>query len=176
MAEHATRIRVFLEDLPLRPTIGAALIIGLLLPAALVAWYEISDRRQTLFDHLTQDHSRIVETLAIGMQTPIWDVRPDTGKPLIDVVMGDDRVTAVHVTAPVLPQFLQAMKPAASNPDTVALEQAVVRAGRQIGKVRVEMSTAPLKGRGGATGLADFSDGLFPDGIWFAAYFSAYPF
>jgi PAS domain S-box-containing protein len=138
-------MKAILEDLPLRPTVGAALIIGLALPALLVAWLEIGERRQTLFTSLARDHVSIVETLANGMQTPIWDVRPDTARPLIDVIMGDNRVTAVSVTAPVLPESLEAAKPAAGGEDTIALERPVVRDGRQIGTVRVEMTTAPLQ-------------------------------
>jgi hypothetical protein len=101
-------MKAILEDLPLRPTVGAALIVGLALPALLVAWLEIGERRQTLFTSLARDHVRIVETLANGMQTPIWDVRPDTAQPLIDVIMGDSRVAAVSVTAPVFPAALEA--------------------------------------------------------------------
>jgi PAS domain S-box-containing protein len=145
MGVNTTRKRAILGDLPLRPTIAAAVILGLALPASLVAWHEVNDRRQTLFDSLASDHLRIVETLANGMQTPIWDVRPDTARPLIDVIMGDGRVTAVSVTAPVLPEPLTASKPEAEGDDTVALERDVVRDGRQIGRVRVEMTTAPLK-------------------------------
>jgi PAS domain S-box-containing protein len=145
MGVNTTRTRAILGDLPLRPTIAAAVILGLALPASLVAWHEVNDRRQTLFDGLASDHLRIVETLANGMQTPIWDVRPDTARPLIDVIMGDGRVTAVSVTAPVLPAPLTASKPEAEGDDTVALERDVVRDGRQIGRVRVEMTTAPLK-------------------------------
>ena len=36
-------MKTILEDLPLRPTVGAALIIGLALPALLVAWLEIGE-------------------------------------------------------------------------------------------------------------------------------------
>jgi PAS domain S-box-containing protein len=138
-------MRAVLEDLPLRPTVAAALILGLALPALVGAWFELGERRQTLFDTLARDHASIVETLANGMQTPIWDVRPDTARPLIDVIMSDNRVTAVSVRAPVFPEALEAVKAGAHGEDTVALEQPVLRDGRRIGAVRVEMTTAPLR-------------------------------
>jgi hypothetical protein len=78
MRGYAARLRVVLENLPLQPTVGAALILGLALPASLVAWREAGERERTLSDALARDHLRLVETLANGMQTPIWDVRPDT--------------------------------------------------------------------------------------------------
>jgi PAS domain S-box-containing protein len=154
-------MRAVLEDLPLRPTVGAALILGLALPALLVAWLQVGERRQTLFDNLARDHVSIVETLANGMQTPIWDVRPDTAQPLIDVIMGDNRVTAVSVTAPVFPDPLQAAKADAHGEDTVALERPVLRDGRRIGTVRVEMATAPLHAEAARQGWEAMLTALF---------------
>ncbi len=154
-------MRAVLDDLPLRPTVGAALILGLALPALLAAWLEVGERRQTLFDNLARDHIGIVETLANGMETPIWDVRPDTAQPLIDVIMADNRVTAVLVTAPVLPRPLEAAKPEALRKDTVALERPVMRAGQRIGAVRVEMTTAPLRAEAARQGWQAVLTALF---------------
>jgi PAS domain S-box-containing protein len=154
-------MRAVLEDLPLRPTVAAALILGLALPALLVAWFELGERRQTLFENLARDHASIVETLANGMQTPIWDVRPDTAQPLIDVIMGDGRVTAVSVTAPVFAETLEATKPDAHGEDTVALERPVLRDGRRIGTVQVEMATAPLRAEAARQGWQAMLTALF---------------
>ncbi|MEM7022345.1 MAG: HAMP domain-containing protein, partial [Pseudomonadota bacterium] len=154
-------MKAVLEDLPLRPTVAAALILGLALPALLVAWFEVGERRQTLFESLARDHHSLVETLANGMQTPIWDVRPDTAKPLIDVIMGDSRVTAVSVTAPVLPAPLEAAKPEAERHDTVAIERPVMRDGREIGTVWVEMTTAPLRAEAARQGWQALLTALF---------------
>ena len=154
-------MRAVLDDLPLRPTVAAALILGLALPALLVAWFELGERRQTLFDNLARDHASIVGTLANGMQTPIWDVRPDTAQPLIDVIMGDGRVTAVSVTAPVFAETLEATKPDAHGEDTVALERPVLRDGRRIGTVRVEMATAPLRAEAARQGWQAMLTALF---------------
>jgi len=132
-------------DFPLRSAIAVALIIGLVLPVSLVAWREVSVRREKLFDTLAQDHIRIVETLAEGMQAPIWDVRPDQAEPLIDVIMTDNRVTAVSISAPVLPNTLVAGTPDAKGAGILALERPVMRKGEQIGTVRIEMTSAPIE-------------------------------
>ena len=137
------RLSQFLMDLPLRTAIAVALIIGLVLPASLVAWRDVSVRRETLFDTLAEDHVRIVETLAKGMQAPIWDVRPDAAKPLIDVIMTDSRITAVSVSAPVLTATLVAGAPNSGEKGLLALERPVIRNGDPIGTVRVEMTSAP---------------------------------
>ena len=158
-------MKAVLEDLPLRPTVAAALILGLALPALLVAWLELGERRQTLFDTLARDHASIVETLANGMQTPIWDVRPDTARPLIDVIMGDNRVTAVSVTAPVFPEALEAAKAGGARRGYGRARATRAarwpsdrhRAGRD------DHGTAAC--RGGAPGLAGHADRAVPDGI-----------
>jgi PAS domain S-box-containing protein len=161
MRGYIARLKAVLENLPLQPTTGAALILGLALPASLVAWREAGERGRTLLDTLARDHLRLVETLANGMQTPIWDVRPETGQPLIEVIMGDSRVTAVSVSAPVFDQPLEATKPEAASEDAVVLERDVVRGGEPIGRVRVEMTTAPLEAELARHGWQAFLTALF---------------
>jgi len=140
-----SKVRDIFEDLPLRSTIGVALVVGLTLPIAISAWRESAERRETLLHNLADEHARIVEALAIGMQTPIWDVRPDAAKPLIDTIMTDDRVTAVSVSAPVLSRPLAAGTPGMESEDVSALERPVVRNGTQIGTVRIEMTSAAIE-------------------------------
>lgn len=105
-------------DIRLRPTLAIGLIIGLSLPIAVSVWRDVTERRTTHLAHLDQDHERIVQTLAIGMQTPIWDVRPETGRPLIDTLMLDERVTGITVSAPLLPDFLAATQTPAAGGET----------------------------------------------------------
>ena len=95
------------------------------------------------------------------MQTPIWDVRPETGQPLIEVIMGDSRVTAVSVIAPVFEQPLEARKPEAGGADAAVREREVVRDGQPIGRVRVEMTTAPLEAELAQQGWQAFLTALF---------------
>ena len=77
-------------DISLRPAIAIALVIGLSLPIAITVSRDLTERRETLLSNLMAEHARLTDILAIGMQTPIWDVRPDTGQPLIDAVMRDE--------------------------------------------------------------------------------------
>ncbi len=161
MRGYSARLRAALENLPLQPAIGVALILGLALPASLVAWRTASEHGQSLAEGLAHDHVRLVETLANGMETPIWDVRPETGQPLVEVVMGDSRVTAVSVSAPVFAQPLRAAKPAAGRPDAVVLTRPVLRAGEQIGQVEVEMTTAPLEAEVARHGRQAFLTAMF---------------
>lgn len=138
--------RRFLVDLPLRPTIAAALVIGLTLPVVFSVWRNLSERRETLLHDLAEDHARLVEVVAIGMQTPIWEVRPDTARPLVDAVMRDQRVISVSVTSELIPEFLRAAAPERDGSEVIIREAPVTRADEQIGAVRVEMSKAQLRG------------------------------
>jgi two-component system, NtrC family, sensor kinase len=161
------RVRRLIGDLPLRPTIAAALLVGLALPVGLAVWRDLADRRASLLEHLVSDHQRLADVLAIGMATPIWEVRPDTGQPLIDAVMRDERVVEVSVTAPLLPHFLEASAPERRHGELISLEQSILRSGEEIGRVRLSMSTGPLdaevRRQGGQvllTGLLQLAFGL----------------
>ncbi len=166
------RFVTFIGNARLRPTVALALILGLTLPVSVSVWRDLGERHDTLMGHLRLDHARLVELLAIGMQTPIWDVRPDTGRPLIDTLMRDERVTSVTVRSTLTGDFLRANDPLRRHGEIFSLESPVVRDGERIGAVRVEMSTASLEAeirrQGGqvlVTGLLQLACGmmiLFP--------------
>jgi PAS domain S-box-containing protein len=140
-----TRLRAFVDNLPLRSTIAIALVVGLALPVAVSIWIGLEKGRDTLLADLGDDHALIVETLAIGMRAPIWEVRPDAGRPLIETVMLDDRVTSISVSSPLMPEFLSASTPERRRGESLVRESPVVRDGETIGSIRVEMSTGNLE-------------------------------
>ncbi len=141
MTSLTARLSDAVANLSLRSTIAIALVLGLSLPIALSAWRDLAERRDSLLAELEQDHARILEVLAIGMQTPIWDVRPETGQPLLDALMRDERVIAITITAPMLPDFLVARDDSRARGEVLSRESPVVRHQEPIGKVRVDMST-----------------------------------
>jgi hypothetical protein len=85
------KLKSVVADTSLRPAIAIALVIGLSLPIAFAASRDLKERRQTLLSHLVQDHIRLAEVLAISMQAPIWEVRPDAAKPLAEAILRDER-------------------------------------------------------------------------------------
>ena len=123
------RLLKMLEDFPLRPTIAAALILGLCLPVGISVWRDLADRRETLLNQLTADHGMLAQVLAISMQTPSWEVRPNSGQPLIEAIMRDERVTSIHVVSPLIPQFLAASAPERERGHVLRREPPVVRNG-----------------------------------------------
>ena len=141
----AARLLQMLEDLPLRSTIAAALLLGLCLPVGISVWRDLADRRETLLEQLAADHGLLAEVLAINMQTPIWEVRPEAGQPMIDAIMRDERVTSILVISPIIPQFLAAAAPERETGTILRREHPVVRDGETIGTVQLSMTTAPLE-------------------------------
>ncbi len=139
------RLRSFLEDLSLRKTLAVALIAGLAVPLGICAWLHLTEQRAILLESLNNDHARINDVLALGMQSPIWEIRPDAGKRLLEALMLDERVTAISVSSPPMPRFLEIEAPQRRRGETLTRESPVVYDGEVIGQVRVEMDTGQLE-------------------------------
>lgn len=145
MKRIVARLLQMLDDFPLRPTIAAALILGLCLPVGISVWRDLAERRETSLDQLAADHALLAEVLAISMQTPIWEIRPDSGEPLVQTIMRDERVTSILVVSPLIPQFLAASAPERETGTVLRREHPVVRNGETIGTVYLNVTTAPLE-------------------------------
>jgi two-component system NtrC family sensor kinase len=136
-----------LDDLSLRKTIASALIVGLVVPVGVSAWTYLTDARATLMNQLENDHARIVDVLAHGLEMPIWDIRPDAGQPLLDALMLDERVTAITVSSPLLGNFLETKAPDRHHGKTLYRRALVWHEGEVIGEIEVYMDTGPLEAR-----------------------------
>ena len=139
------RPRAFLEDLSLRKALATALFVGLVAPTGISAWLFFTQQRALLLERLDSDHARIVTVLALGMQTPIWEIRPDAGKPLLDALMLDPRVTAISVSSPLVPRFLDVAAPRPQHGEILSRTSPVAHDGEIIGEVRVDMNTGQLE-------------------------------
>lgn len=142
-----TRLRAYVDNLSLPLTLTLALSVGLALPLGAAAWLHLTEQRAALLARLEADHSRILEVLALGMQIPLWEIRPEAGKPLIDALMLDQRITTIEVASPLAPDFLGARAPERRLGQEQILERPVLRDGELIGQVRVAMDTGQLASR-----------------------------
>ena len=104
-----------------------------------------TEQRALLLEQLDSDHARIVTVLALGIQTPIWEIRSDAGKPLLDAIMLDrrDRDQRFVAAGAAFPEITAPQSPG----DATLLSRIgpVLHEGEIIGEVRVEMSTDPLE-------------------------------
>jgi PAS domain S-box-containing protein len=127
-------------NVSLRLAVIVATVLGLLIPGTASALVTLFRQQEAAQKRMQDDHQRIVEILVLGMQEPLWNLSPDTGKPLRDSVMSDERVVRVVVQdATLLGTFLEANKPERRLGKLHTLSQNVTKQGNVIGKVTVEM-------------------------------------
>lgn len=123
----------------LRRAVVVAILFGLLIPGFISSFITLSRQQDSLLKRLTEDHQRITEILVLGMQEPLWNLSPDTGKPLLDSVMSDERIVRVIIQDATLGTFLEANKPERRQGKLKTSSQNVTKQGNVIGKVTVEM-------------------------------------
>ncbi|MFZ1415855.1 MAG: ATP-binding protein [Defluviicoccus sp.] len=138
------RLRAAYENLSLQTVIAGALVAGLVIPLALSTLLDWQFRRATLRANLADDHRKLVDVLAQGLTTPVWNLDPDAGRPLLAAVLSDPRVVSVHVATPFDADFLHARTETAPVGEVLALAAPIRRGMQEIGEVRLEMATAQL--------------------------------
>ena len=137
----------------LRYAIVLALLVGLLLPTALLLLYDAQVSRRVALDDLRGDLTRTAKVMALSLAEPIWQVSPDLAEPMILAQVEDLRFVSVRVVEPSTSKpFLsfqrqQADETAQAEADlTLTLSETVpvMRDGREIARLTVSMTAAPL--------------------------------
>ncbi|MFN3305028.1 MAG: sensor histidine kinase [Roseateles sp.] len=124
-----------------------ALLLGLLLPTTAVLLYDVQKTRATAMDDLRRDLARATEVMALSLAEPVWQVSPDLADPMVKAQMDDPRFVSVVVEEPVSSTpFLSQQRPGEQADPALVLSQTrpVLRDGREIAKLTVRMSAAPL--------------------------------
>jgi signal transduction histidine kinase len=132
-------------NLSLRPAVILAVLLGLLLPASINGYLSIRSDLATAENNIRQDHERMVEILVLGMQEPLWNLAPESGKPLLDSVMSDQRVIRIVVNDASLGVFLTANQPERRLGKLSSLSHLVSKQGNVIGNVTVEIDDGNAK-------------------------------
>ena len=78
--------------LKLRLSIVLAVVVGLLIPAAVGSFVTLNRQEKSLAARLSSDHARLTEVLALGVESALWDVNPESARPLLESLLADDRV------------------------------------------------------------------------------------
>jgi two-component system, NtrC family, sensor kinase len=129
----------------LRNAVVLALIVGLLVPTGVVLLIESNATRREAMDDLKRDLSRVVEILALSLSEPIWQVSPDLAEPMIKAQVDDPRFVSVLVIEPSSPKpFMEFQREVEDRDLTLTLTRPVLRDGREIARITVTMSAAPL--------------------------------
>ncbi|HEX6705985.1 MAG TPA: ATP-binding protein [Albitalea sp.] len=127
--------------LKLRSSIVLAVVVGLLIPATVGSLLTLSQQQQALAERLAADHSRIADILAFGVENALWNVTPDAARPLVDSVLGDERVVKVAVRDERYGLFLWGERPERRKGQQFTLKREVRREGTLIGDVVVEIDS-----------------------------------
>ncbi|WP_348945432.1 ATP-binding protein [Chitinibacter sp. FCG-7] len=132
-------------NLSLRPAVILAILLGLLLPASINGYLSIRTDLANAEKNIRQDHERLVEILVLGMQEPLWNLAPESGKPLLDSVMSDPRVIRIVVNDASLGVFLNSNKPERRLGKLSSLSHLVSKQGNVIGNVTLELDDGLAK-------------------------------
>ena len=132
----------------MRIKLGAAIVIsvviGLSIPFSISALLTLRQREQTLTQNLTADQERLAEILSLGMQEPLWNINPDAGRPLLQSVLGDERVVRVSVSDNKFNEFLSKTFPERRTGRGITVERKVYANDAVIGHVSIEMDRSRL--------------------------------
>ncbi|WP_269532441.1 ATP-binding protein [Chitinimonas sp. BJYL2] len=126
-------------SLTLRRAVVLAILAGLLVPSLFIGYLTLQRQEDSLLKRLSEDHNRITQILVLGMQEPLWNLSAETGEPLLESVMGDERIIRVIVQDATLGPFLERNRPERRQGKLKTISQSVTKQGNVIGKVTVEM-------------------------------------
>ena len=124
-----------------------ALLLGLLLPTTAVLLYDVQATRETAMEDLKRDLARTSEIMSLSLAEPVWQVSPDLAEPMVKAQVDDPRFVAVKVVEPATPgPFLSFERRHDADDAALTLSQtrAIQRDGREIAKLTITMTAAPL--------------------------------
>jgi len=126
--------------LSLRSAVILAILIGLCLPATILGYISLQYELQTTKNQISRDHQRLSDVLALGMQEPLWNLSPESGRPLLESLMSDDRIVGITINDNNLGVFLAIQHPERALGNVAALSRPVIKQGNTIGIVTVNFA------------------------------------
>lgn len=124
-----------------------ALLLGLLLPTTAVLLYDVQAARETAMEDLKRDLARTSEVMSLSLAEPVWQVSPDLAEPMVKAQVDDPRFVAVKVVEPASSApFLSFERREEADDNTLTLSQTrpIQRDGREIARLTITMTAAPL--------------------------------
>jgi signal transduction histidine kinase/ActR/RegA family two-component response regulator len=131
--------------LKLRLSIVLAVVVGLLIPAAVGSLFTLRYQERALASRLAADHARLTDILAFGVESALWNVSPDSARPLVDSLLGDERVVKVVVRDERFGTFLAGEHPERRSGHQFTLKRNVLRDGNVIGDVSIEIDNGQFE-------------------------------
>lgn len=90
---------------------------------------------------LTRAHRRYVDMLALGLREPLWNLAPETGKPLLDSLINDKRIVRITVNDASLGTFLTTNLPERRQGRLYSQTHTIQKQGATVGSVQMKWMT-----------------------------------
>ncbi|HEY9104056.1 EAL domain-containing protein [Chitinimonas sp.] len=145
------RSRRWLARFSLRQVFVLVVAGGLLVPGVLFTLLMLDWRREELTRQFKAEQERVLETLALGLRQPLWDLSQNAGQPLVETAMKDPRIVSVRVDGSFPGEPFIVLRRPERHQGSVSTQVRPVHFGDQdIGKVIVEFDDGELRRRLGA--------------------------
>ncbi|MCB6182455.1 EAL domain-containing protein [Leeia sp. TBRC 13508] len=131
--------------LTLRSALIITVVLALLIPAVGTGLYAIKKRRADLYDAFMTDQTRLAEILSLGMQEPVWNLSPESAKPILEALSSDRRISSIEVHAENVGTFLSLTHSEFATGKPYVVKRPIVRKGAQIGEVQIVMHDGQLQ-------------------------------
>jgi len=86
-----------LKNIKLSYFVIFVLLLSLLVPTFITGYIVIDGEKKRLKEELAQYHNQMADLLVAGIQTPLWEVRPDGAKELATPLIEDSRIVKIVV-------------------------------------------------------------------------------
>lgn len=129
----------------LRTVVIGGVVAGLMIPMAAATYYTSTALVKRLTAKNKADHTRTTEVLALGVQKALWDLSPESAAPLVDSIMGDERLLRTTIYDNKGAIFYEKKIPSRIPPEasTILKHETPIKNGDElIGKVEVDFSMA----------------------------------
>lgn len=129
-----------MSKMPLRIVVIGGVIIGLVLPLAIAAYYSSARQKTRLMAQAEAAHIRATNILAFGVSKALWDLSPEAAAPLVKSLMSDERIVRAVIFDSEGAIFYEEIDNARRLGTIVSLEQDIYHDEQAIGKTYVEFS------------------------------------
>lgn len=132
--------------LSLRQTLFLGAGVGILLPALVLAYFQIASRFESEVNLRVRVPMRqYAEVLSRGVAVAIWNVDRGVAGELVDAVMRNPDVVSVTVTDEYKEVFFRKQSVVASDGDVLREERDIYFNGTRVGRIAVELTSARIE-------------------------------
>ena len=133
-------------ELSLRQTLFLGAGLGILLPALVLAFFQITSKLDSEIDlRVRAPMQQYAEVLSHGLAPAIWNVDQGAAAELIDAVMRNPDVVRISVTDEYKQTFAYRERPVASDDDLLQDSRDILHNGVRVGHVLLALSAARVK-------------------------------